>query len=105
MPLVALSVGEASGWVVADDCAGGAYVAVATGSLCGETAVVQAKARTAITQAINNVDLTLLSPYGGDVVSSGVVIERGCMAFCRGRRRLYLRADLWIPNGLDRCGA
>ena len=30
-------------------------------------------------QAINNVDLTLLSPYDGDVVSFGVVTGRGCV--------------------------
>ena len=40
-------------------------------------AVVQAKARTAIAQAMNNVDLTLLCPYGGDVVSYDIVIGRG----------------------------
>ena len=84
--LIELCGGKASGCVVADDCAGGAFVAVATDgpgwglgsrSAGDEGAVVQAKARTAIAQAMNNVDLTLLSPYGGDVVSYDVVIGRG----------------------------
>ena len=58
--------------------------------------MVQEKTRTAITLAMNNVDLTLLSPYGGDVVSFGVVMGRGCMAFCGARRQIT--PAVWFVN-------